>query len=193
MHRPLATIVMPRKVIRLFKRNSIRFVLMGTYGINGYRDQAQSSRDVDVLVWSRDHVTATRVIRDEYPNLVVHDSKDVTRFVDPHDGLAAIDLWRPTSGGMKVVFANAVAVGESHAIPNLEMALAMKFFGMISIKQEMSRRYLHAGDFYNMVKANLENVNEIKTKELADKVCFGGGAKILGLLDAIKAGRPIQI
>ena len=56
-----------------------------------------------------------------------------------------------------------------------------------------ARKFLHAGDFCNMVETNIRDINEMKTKTLADKIRQGGGIAISTLIEDIKAGRSIQI
>jgi len=55
MYWPEATVIKPEEVIRILKKAKVRFVLMGTYGINGYRYQTRATQDVDVLVRTEDH------------------------------------------------------------------------------------------------------------------------------------------
>src|SRR5262249_9409519 len=54
--------VTPENVIAALHEAGIKPVLMGTHGINGYRDQARATDDVDVLVTKRDVRKAIRVL-----------------------------------------------------------------------------------------------------------------------------------
>jgi hypothetical protein len=44
-----------------------------------------------------------------------------------------------------------------------------------------------------MVETNIRDINEMKTKTLADKIRQGGGIEVSTLIEDIKAGRSIQI
>src|SRR5580692_10984724 len=73
MYWPEATVIKPEEVIRLLNKAKVRFVLMGTYGINGYRYQARATQDVDVLVWAKDHERAVAALRAGFPRLKLED------------------------------------------------------------------------------------------------------------------------
>lgn len=49
-YQPEAIMVTPEAVIEILKKAKVKFVLMGTYGIEGYRTQPRATQDVDVLV-----------------------------------------------------------------------------------------------------------------------------------------------
>src|SRR5881275_2063381 len=75
--------VTPENVIATLHQAGINPVLMGTHGINVYRDEARATQDVDVLVTKRDVRKAVRVLEEVFPYLEVIDSAVVTRFLDP--------------------------------------------------------------------------------------------------------------
>lgn len=47
--------IQPEQVIAILNQAKVRFVLMGTFAINGYRTEARTTQDVDVLVPAKDH------------------------------------------------------------------------------------------------------------------------------------------
>src|SRR5438105_9558717 len=63
--------VTPENVIATLHGVGINAVLMGTHGINVYRDEARATQDVDVLVTKREVRKAIRVLEDAFPYLEV--------------------------------------------------------------------------------------------------------------------------
>ncbi len=131
-HRPMATLVTPERVIEVLNEVGVKPVLMGAHGLGGWRDQARSTEDVDVLVRKKDIRKAIRALQAAYPELTITDFPVVTRFTDPATQQVVIDVMKPTQAVFRVVFRHTIQVGETHEIPNLEMALASKFAAMVS-------------------------------------------------------------
>lgn len=175
MHRPDAAMITPQKVIRVLNKAEVRFVVMGTHGISGYRDEARATQDVDVLVRRRDHLKAVAAIHKAYPKLVVVDQTAVTRFKDPVTDKGVIDLMKPYDPLYRLAFRNVVPVGSSYVIPSLEMALASKFAAMISPNRPPDKKHIDAGDFINIVRHNQDDIDLKKLKKLGDAVYEGGG------------------
>src|SRR5215211_7610713 len=71
----------PKKVIRVLNDAGVRFVVMGTHAMTGYRSEPRATQDVDVLVRKRDHKKAVAALKASYPGLLVDDSPVVTRFI----------------------------------------------------------------------------------------------------------------
>ncbi len=192
MYRPYTTMVKPEAVIKLLNRARNDFILMGTYGINGYRDQSRATQDVDVLVRAADHDRAVALLQENYPQLEVADYPVVTRFLDPRNARPVINVMKPASASLQAAFKNSVPVGKSHRIPNLEMALVSKFAAMVSPNRIQSKKLVDGGDFVNVVETNLAAIDQKKLRRLAEKVYRGGGKKILQLVDDVEAGRRIN-
>src|SRR5687767_13211409 len=74
MYRPGVSYVDAKKVVRLLREANVRFILMGTHGIGGWRSQARATQDVDLLVTKKDHAKAVRVLREAFPKLSVEDT-----------------------------------------------------------------------------------------------------------------------
>jgi hypothetical protein len=193
MYRPKATMVKPEKVIRVLNGAGVRFVVMGTHGITGWRDEPRATQDVDVLVRSRDHRKAVAAIQNAYPKLKLDETPVVTRFVDPTTEKVVIDLMKPYYELYKLVFKNSVKVEGDYLIPDLEMALASKFAAMVSPNRRPDKKLIDAGDFVNVVAHNRKEIDLPKLSRLGDKVYPGGGDEIRQLVDDIDAGRQIRL
>src|SRR5262245_56462155 len=111
-YQPEATNVTPEAVIQVLTEAKVKFVLMGTYGIEGYRNQARATQDVDVLVAKKDHRKAIKALTRAFPSLMLNDLSVVTRFTDPTTNEPVIDVMKPEQAVFKMVFKHAVEVEE---------------------------------------------------------------------------------
>src|SRR5262245_38209612 len=191
MYRPGETMVSPKKVVRLLRDAKVKFVLMGTHGIGGWRKQPRATQDVDVLVAPKDHAKAVNVLRKAFPSLEVRDGAVVTRFMDPIEDEPLIDVMKPVYDILKLAFRYSLPVGKTHRIPDLEMALVSKFAAMVSPYRDYDKKLIDGGDFVNIVKHRHGKIQLAKLKRLANKVYAGGGAEIVKMVEDIRAGRPI--
>lgn len=180
-------------VIAALNRAGIRPILMGTYGIGGYRSEARATEDVDVLVRKHEVRKAVRVLEQEFPYLEVVDTPVVARFRNEATMKIVLDVMKPTSQAIQAVFRNTLAVGNTHRIPRLEMAIVSKFMAMMGPKRSPDKKLIDAGDFTNMVLHNRATLDLKKLQRLANRVHPGGGAKILRLIAEIDAGRTIRV
>lgn len=192
MYRPEATMISPSEVIAVLNGAGVRFILMGNYGMIGWRDEPRATEDVDVLVRTRDHRKAVRVIHEAFPPLRVEDYPVVTRFLDPATGKPRIDLMKPNQPLFKVAFRHTVLVEEGYRVPNLEFALACKFAAMVSPHRQVKRKHLDAADFMSMVEANESAIRPAALKALGERVYPGGGEEIMRLLEDARAGRRLE-
>lgn len=181
--------VTPERVIAALHEAGINGVLMGTHGINVYRDEARATQDVDVLVTKKDARKAVRVLERTFPYLEVVENAAVARFVDPVTQKVVIDVMKPASQAMHAVFRHTIAIGTTHRIPSLEMALISKFAAMISPNRPAKKKAVDAGDFLNMAEGHLQKIDLSKLRRLADQICFGGADKIMQFINDAKAGR----
>ena len=166
---------------------------MGTHGLGGWRSEARSTQDVDVLVPKKDVRKAVKALRERYPDLEVSDTPVVARFLDPTTGKGVIDVMKPITPVYQMVFRHTIPVGDTHRIPDLEMALASKFAAMISPNRAADKKMIDAGDFINVVQHNRGNLDVEKLMRFAEKVYPGGDAEIRGMIEDIDAGRTIQL
>lgn len=179
-------------VLAALNKAGIRPVLMGIYGIGGYRSEARATEDVDVLVTRREVRKAVRVLEEAFPYLEVSENAVVVRFLNPVTQKVVLDVMKPTSQAVQVVFRNAVPVGKSHRIPTLEMALASKFVAIVSPTRRQAKKLVDLGDFVDIVEHNRAALDLEKLGLLAGRVHPGGRAKVLRLIEDIDAGRPIH-
>ncbi len=184
--------ISPEDVISVLSETGVRFMLMGNYGITGWRLERRASEDVDVLVRTRDHRKAVQVIRQAFPELQIKDTPVVTRFIEQATGIALIDLMKPNQPLFKGAFRQTVLVEEGYLIPNLEFALASKFAAMVSPNRADEKKFLDAADFTSMVKKNQSSIHLRRLRRLGELVYRGGGAEIEELVENIKAGRRIE-
>jgi hypothetical protein len=192
MYQPKAAMIAPETVIKLLNRAQVKFVLMGTHGIGGWRSEPRATQDVDILVRKRDHRKAVEAVRHAFPELTVSDYPVVTRFTDPVTGYPVIDLMKPTQPIFQAVFRNTIAVGLTHVVPRLEMAIVSKFAAMTSPNRAMDKKLIDGGDLVNMVKTNRDELDRPRLRRLAERVYPGGGDELGRMVDDIFADRPIQ-
>jgi predicted nucleotidyltransferase len=192
MYRPEVSMISPAEVIAVLNEAGVRFMLMGNYGITGWRGEERATQDVDVLVRTREHRKAVQAIRVAFSRLEVADFAVVTRFLDPATRVPLIDLMKPTDALFKVAFRQAILVEEGYRIPNLEFALACKFAAMVLPNRLERKKLLDAADFMAMVEKNPSAIRPARLRQLGERVYPGGGAVIIQLMEDAKAGRRIE-
>ncbi len=184
MYKPQAPMVTPEAVIRVLNKAKVKFVLMGTHGIGGWRSEPRATQDVDVLVFA--------AVKRAFPDLDIQDLPAVTRFVDPADGKPVIDLMKPEDELYQEVFKNPVRVGRTHFVPNLEAALACKYAAMISPSRPAEKKALDEADFISMACQNSSIIDRDVLFSLAEMGKANGGHEIQLLLDQAKAGQRLK-
>jgi hypothetical protein len=192
-HQPMAIDVTPEMVIEALYQEGIKCVLMGTHGLNVYRDQTRATHDVGVLVRKRDVRKAIRVLQEAFPDLILNDTPVVARFIDPAIDQAVLDVMKPTQKVFQMAFRHTVQIGDTHAIPTLEMALISKFAAITSPHRERLRKMQDVTDFAVMTYHNTNKIDLPKLKRLAEYVYPGGAKEIHQLVEDILAGRPLQV
>jgi hypothetical protein len=184
--------VTPEGVIAALNRAGINPVLMGTHGLVGYRSEPRATQDVDVLVTKKDVRRAVRTLEEKYPYLEVLDASAVTSMCDPVSQKVVIDVMKPSSRAMRLVFRHTVKIGKTHRIPHLEMALVSKFLAIVSPNRRQDKRQVDLGDFINVVMNNRAALDLAKLARLAELVQPRGGAAILRMVADIDAGRRLR-
>jgi hypothetical protein len=185
--------VTPERVIEVLHGIGINAVLMGTHGINVYRDEARATQDVDVLVTKREVGKAIRALEAEFPYLEVVQNSAVARFVDPVTQKVVLDVMKPSSQAMQMVFRHTVAIKDTHRIPTLEMAMVSKFSAMTAPNRTRVKRMQDLTDFANMLQHNRVAIDLEKLQRLAQKTDAGNGKRIRQLVGNLDAGRPIDV
>jgi hypothetical protein len=185
----------PLDVIRVLNRAKISFVLVGAYGLSGWRSQARATEDVDVVVAARQVARAVRVLTKAFPHLEADDAEVVVRLRDEDSKEVAIDVMKPLQPPYHVIFKHTkkVTAGkETYRVPTLEMALACKFAPMISLMRVDEKKLQDAADFIDIVKKNADIDLEI-LESLGDIVYSGGGKEILEVVRRVRAGEKLEL
>jgi hypothetical protein len=191
MYNPGAMRIEPEQVIKVLNRAGVKFVLMGAHGIGPWLKEPSATRDVDLLVQKSHHKKAVRAVREAYPQLLVEDHPAVTRFLDPADREAVIDLMKPLEELHKAALKSAAPAGRTHRVPTLETAVACKFSAMSSPNRKERKKLIDASDLMAMVECHQQDIDRDVLFNLAEMVKNGGGPELMKLLDEIQAGRPI--
>jgi hypothetical protein len=189
MYRPEVSMIAPTDVMAVLNEAGVRFILMGNYGITGWRGEERATQDVDILVRTRDHRKAVSAIHEAFQQLQIEDNPVVTRFVDPVKAVPLIDLMKPNQPLFKVAFRQTALDADGYLVPNLEFALACKFAAMVSPNRKVSKKHLDAADFISIVEKNAPAIRLARLRRLGERVYPGGGAEILQLVEDAKAGR----
>jgi hypothetical protein len=193
MHRPKAVKVTPENVIRALNEAGLRFVLIGTHGLGDWRDQPRATHDIDLLVAKKDIRKAVDELHEEFPSLEVADSPASARFIDPALGYEVIDVKKPMGAVFREVFRHSIPVGKSHRIPELELAIALKFAAMFSPDRRTEKKFLDAGDCLNVIAHNRSQIDLRKLERWGDMLNSGDGSEIIRLIDDFEAGRKIDV
>jgi hypothetical protein len=185
--------VTPENVIATLHKSGINPVLMGTHGINVYRDEARATQDVDVLVTKRHVSKAIRVLEEAFPYLEVKNFSAVARFVDPVTQKVVLDVMKPSSRAMQSVFRNTIAIKNTHRIPTLEMALVSKYVAMTAPNRKRVKRMQDLADFANITEQNRATIDTAKLGRISGAIESGLAGRILEMIHDIDAGRPLEI
>lgn len=180
-------------VLATLHKAQINPVLMGAHGLNVYRSETRATQDVDVLIIKKDVRKAVKVLEREYPYLVLADNSAVTRLFDPVTQKPVIDVMKPSSDGMRVVFRHSIRIGETHRIPDLEMAIVCKFWAMTSPNRRQAKQQVDLGDFIDIVETNRDALDLVKLKRIADVTNPRRGNEILRIVEDIDAGRRVRL
>jgi hypothetical protein len=184
--------VTPEGIIAALHREGINPVLMGTHGLVVYRSESRATQDVDLLVTKKDVRKDVRILEREYPYLEIHDSSVVTRLVDPVSQKVVIDVIKPASRAMQTVFRHTVKIGDTHRIPELEMALACKFVAMMAPNRRDAKKMVDLGDFIDVVQNKRDVLDLEKLKRFAGPLYPEGATAIMRLVENIDSGRSVR-
>jgi hypothetical protein len=185
--------VTPENVVAALHKAGINAVLMGTHGLNGYRAQPRATQHVDVLVTKKDVRKAIRVLDAAFPHMEIHENAAVARFLDPVTQKVVLDVMKPSSRFMHLVFRHTVPIGETHRIPDLEMGLVSKFAAMVAPNRAKERKIQDTADFAAIVTHHREHLDLKKLRRLAANVYPGRGAEIVRLVEDICSNRDITL
>jgi hypothetical protein len=190
-----ANMISPLDVFDVLNKAEIPFVLIGAYGLSGWLKQARATEDVDVVVASRHVKKAARELAKAFPELEVEDEEVVVRFREKDSRIVVIDVVKPTQPHLRVIFKNTTEAGSGdrrYRVPNLEMALVLKFAPMVSPNRPDEKKHQDAHDFIVMVKQN-PAINEEQLQSLAELVYPGGGQEIREMIRKVRSGETLQL
>lgn len=185
--------ITPEQVIEVLNKAGVSFVLMGLYGMSGWMLEERATKDVDVLVRKSHHRKAVQAIQAAFPHLEMRDTPAVTRFIEPGGDRVVVDLMKPEHELHQQVFNQSIPVGDTHRVPDLEMALATKFAAMVSPARLRMRKLQDVVDFSSMVQRNKDKIDRDKLRTFGELTYAGGGNEIIEFLDKIIADKPIEL
>src|SRR5262249_5130746 len=137
----------PLDVVRVLNRAKISFVLVGAYGLAGWRKEPRATEDVEVAVATRQVKKAVRVLLEAFPHLEAVELPGVVRLREPGPGDGAIDVMEPVHQPYREMLKHtheASAEGQSYRVPPLEMAIVRKFSAMTSLYRAEEDKYQDA-------------------------------------------------
>ncbi len=187
--------ITPLQAITVINQAGVRFVLIGGYSIGGWTREPRATQDVDVLVATRNHGKAVTALRKAFPDLVREDHEEVVRLRDPQAKRVVIDVHRPAEPLARATLRNTQPVtveGQTYQIPTLEMALALKFLAMMSLRHTDEKKYLHDHDFIGMVKAN-PAIDLDKLAAFGELIYAGGGRDLGEKVRRVRAGEKLRL
>ncbi len=185
----------PLEVVRVLNQAKISFVLVGAYGLAGWRKEGRATEDVDVVVAARQVQKAVKVLCEAFPHLESVDVPVVVRLRDRKTGDVAIDVMKPVQPPYRDVFKHTQTVrsgGQTYRVPSLEMALVMKFSAMTSLYRANEDKYRDAHDFIRMVKQNPDYDKE-RLAELGALIYPDGGKDVVELAGKALRGETLNL
>lgn len=178
--------IAPKEVIKVLNKAKIKYTLVGAHGIAGWLLDPRASQDVDFIIHAQ-HKKAVQAVRKAFPDLRVEDIMAVARFIDPATDRPVIDLMKPDNYLHQNLADYTVQVGKSHRVPDLEMALALKFAAISSPNRKEIKKHQDSVDFESMVAAHGDEIDDDKLYSLGEMVKSGGGKEILKRLEETRA------
>ncbi len=188
-------VIPPIKVIRVLNNAKISFVLVGAYGLAGWKDESRGTEDVDVVVAAKQLKKAVKALLEAFPHLEPIDLPVVVRLRERETQDVVIDVMKPLQQPYISVFKHTHTVtseGQTYRVPSLEMALVMKFSAMISLYRADEDKFRDAHDFIRMVKAN-SDIDETTMAQLASLIYEDAGKEIQEMVRKIRAGEKLVL
>lgn len=185
----------PLAVIRALNAAKVRFLLVGTLAFGGWTRSPRATGDIDILVGTRFHKKAVRVLLAAFPQLLGEEHEDETRLRDTETGQFLIDVMKANQSLYRAAFRHSHRVkwkGQAYLIPSLELALVMKFTAMISVTRGYADKHGDAGDFIGMIGSNNE-MDLTKLHALGQLVYNGGGDEIVEKVRQVRAGEKLSL
>ena len=161
--------ISPVDVARVLQAAAVPYVLAGAHAVNAYSGRPRATVDVDVLTDAP--VKAEKALRAAFPELQVHDTPVVLRFMDAEH--EAIDVLKATTSELfrRVLCLSRPATieGVEVVVPSPEGVLAMKFGAMVFAGRKPPDRFQDAADFMRVLEAQ-DPINDALLRELGELV-----------------------
>src|SRR5262249_47911387 len=191
----VAKAIPPLDVIRTLNKAKIPFVLVGAYGLAGWRKEPRATEDVDVVVAAKQVKKAVKILCEAFPELEPVELPVVVRLRYRGTEDVAIDVMKPVQQPYREIFKHAHAVragDEKYRVPSLELAILMKYSAMTSFNRAEEDIYQDAHDFILMVKNN-PDLNKEKLAELGMLLYADCGKDVLELVRKAQAGEKLNL
>lgn len=194
--------ITPQEVIDVLTAAGIQdWVLMGLQGYVGYMPEPRATQDVDIMVPYSRRAKARKAIAKRWPELVIRELSQVTRFLDPLDldpqgqPKPVIDLMHPWAPFQELILKEYVVVDEEtqHRLPTLEAALVSKYASMLSQFRDRDKKEQDAVDFRRLVRANRDRIRRDDLCRLAGLVWEGGAEEIERFVGTAISDNPFPI
>jgi len=169
--------------------------LVGMYGLGGWIHESRATEDVDVIVAAKHVKKAVQALLKAFPDLEANDAAVVVHLRHRESQNVHIDIMKPNQQLFREAFKHTSLItskGQTYRIPNLEMALAMKFAPMVSLHRRDKDKHQDAHDFINMVESN-PNIDLKKLAELGDLVYPDGGKELVEMVRRVRAGEKLLL
>jgi hypothetical protein len=187
--------ISPAAIIGLLNDAGINFMLVGAHGLGGWTKKPRATQDVDILVAAKQHKKAVRILLEAFPHLEAADFEVVTRLRDRETREVVIDVMKPNQPLYRVALKHSRLVRteeQTHKIPSLEMALAMKFGSMISLNRQDVDKLQDVVDFARIVQANPQ-IDLKVLGQLGDLTYPEGGKELLEKVRQVRAGEKLNL
>jgi hypothetical protein len=185
--------VSPFEVVRILNRERIRFVLIGSFGLCGWRKESLAAGYAEALVGGTVWKKAVAALADVLPKLWARESQESVELRHPATGRTAVKVVKPIRQPYCEVIRNAECIrgnSGSYRFPNLEMALTLTFADITGEDRCRADRYQAAHDFVCIVKAN-ENIDEEKLRHLGSMISPRSGKDVLARVGRIRRGEKL--
>jgi hypothetical protein len=174
---------------------------MGLHGYVGYMPDPRATQDVDIMVPYGSRARAKKAIAARWPELVIHELSQVTRFLDPqdlnHEGKSKpiVDLMHPWSPFQELILKEYIIIDDAtkHRIPTLDAAIISKYAAMRSYDCDRADKEYHVADFRRLVRANQDRIRTAELHRLAALVWEGGADDVLRFVEIALSDKPFPI
>lgn len=181
----------PGNVVSVLQAAGLKHVLVGAHAISAWAGDPRATLVVDVV--ASQPAQARNALVKAFPDLTVEEHPVVIRFI--RERRQVIDVIRPTSSPIfqaALKHVTRVKLGTIEVdVPQLEMALALKFAAMASPTRQVKDKYQDAHDFIAMIQHNVD-LDSAKLSQFAELVYPGAGADVLKLVADARAGRRLE-